>query len=123
MAQTPSTLKKRTDLAKVLRTLTCGSDELKSPKADVIESLVVKYHTLVRILHQLMHRERRIVRLNDCVRHFRGRKNRKSKHHPVRVLLSDLRDQQCPHAGSGSTSQGMTYLKTCAIYNRAYSDR
>ncbi len=75
-----------------LRILTCGSDKLKSPEADVIKRLVIKHHTLVRILHQLMHGERCIVGLDDCVRHFRGRKNRKSKHHPVGVLLSDLRD-------------------------------
>ncbi|EZA61696.1 hypothetical protein X777_09317 [Ooceraea biroi] len=45
--------------------------QLESPEADIVERLVVYAIRLIRVLHQLMHRERAIVGLNHGVRHLR----------------------------------------------------
>ncbi len=99
---------------------TCRSNELKSSEANVIQGLIVENHALVRVLDQLMHGKRRIVRLHDGIRHFGRRKYREGHHHPVRILLPDLGDQQCPHAGPSSPSQRMADLKTCSQENNSH---
>lgn len=58
-----------------------------------------------------MNRERRIVRLNHRIGNLRRRKHRESQHHPIRVLLSDLRNQERTHTRPGSTAERMADLK------------
>ncbi len=47
-----------------------GRGQLESAEADVVERLVVDAVSLVRVLHQLVHGERRVVGLDDGVGHF-----------------------------------------------------
>ncbi len=93
--------------------LTCGSDQFQCSEADVVKRLIVEDHTLVRILHKLMDRERRVVGLHNSVGYFGGRKHWKREHHSVWILLPDLGDQQCSHPGSSTSSQWVAYLKPC----------
>mmetsp|Transcript_637 Transcript_637/g.966 ORF Transcript_637/g.966 Transcript_637/m.966 type:complete len:89 (-) Transcript_637:549-815(-) len=52
---------------KVIQVTVTGVGELKSAEANVIERLVIKSKALVSVLHQLMHREGSIVRLDNGV--------------------------------------------------------
>jgi len=47
--------------------------QLERAEADVVESLVVDAERLVRVLHQLVHRQRGVVRLDDCIGHLKNR--------------------------------------------------
>ncbi|URE06649.1 hypothetical protein MUK42_34782 [Musa troglodytarum] len=94
--------------------LTAGVGELEGPEADVVERLVVQHHALVGVLHQLVHRQRRVVRLHDRVRHLGRREHRERHHHPIRVLLPDLGDQQRPHARPRPPAQRVADLKPCS---------
>merc|ERR1719186_1867964 len=49
----------------------CGCSQLQGAEADIIQGFVVNAECLVGILDQLMHRQRRIIRLHDGVGHFR----------------------------------------------------
>ena len=46
------------------------ADDDFGPETDVIEGLVVDAEGLVRVLHQLVHRQRRVVRLHHRVGHL-----------------------------------------------------
>lgn len=48
-----------------------GRRELQRAEADVIKRLVVNAERLIRVLHQLVYGERRIVRLHDGIGHLR----------------------------------------------------
>ena len=48
-----------------------GGGELERAEADVVQGLVVDAIGLVRVLHQLVHREGRVVRLHNRVRNLR----------------------------------------------------
>ena len=58
-----------------------------------------------------MHRERAVVRLNHRVRDLRRRHDRERQHHAVRVLLTDLGDQERAHAGAGAAAEGVRDLE------------
>ena len=47
-----------------------GRGEFERAEADVIQRLIINAERLVSVLHQLMHRQRRIVWLDDCIRHL-----------------------------------------------------
>jgi hypothetical protein len=47
--------------------LTAGSDQIQGTEADVVKSLIVKNHTLIGILNQLMDRECSVIGFNNCV--------------------------------------------------------
>lgn len=44
--------------------------------------------------------------------HLGGWHNGESAHHSVRVLFADLRDQECTHTGTGTTTEGVGDLET-----------
>ena len=92
--------------------LTTWGGELESSEADIIECFIVKHHTLIGILHQLMNRKRCIVRLYNCVGYLWRREDWKCKHHPIWVLFSNLWNEQSSHSRPRSTSKRMTYLKS-----------
>lgn len=52
----------------------CG--QFEGPEANIVERLVVYAIRLVRVLHQLMHRESAVVGLNHGVRYLRKEENR-----------------------------------------------
>mmetsp|Transcript_58489 Transcript_58489/g.137358 ORF Transcript_58489/g.137358 Transcript_58489/m.137358 type:complete len:401 (+) Transcript_58489:252-1454(+) len=85
--------------------------QLERTEADVVQRLVVNAEALVRVLHELMHRQRRVVRLHNCVRHLRRRHNREGEHDTIRVLLADLRDEERSHAGAGATAKRVRDLE------------
>ncbi len=92
--------------------LTAGSRQLEGAEADVIERLVVEHHALVGVLHELVDRERGVVGLHHGVRHLGRREHGEGEHHPVRVLLPDLGDQQGAHAGARAAAQRVAHLET-----------
>ena len=47
-----------------------GRGQLQRAETDVVQSLVVDAERLVRVLDQLMDRQRRVVRLHHRVRHL-----------------------------------------------------
>jgi hypothetical protein len=87
-----------------VRLFTGRVGELEGAEADVVEGLVVKDHALVGVLHQLVHGQRRVVRLDDGVGHLGRREHGEGEHHAVRVLLPDLGDEQRAHAGPRATA-------------------
>mmetsp|Transcript_23888 Transcript_23888/g.61547 ORF Transcript_23888/g.61547 Transcript_23888/m.61547 type:complete len:315 (-) Transcript_23888:480-1424(-) len=83
---------------KVVEVAEGGGRQLKCAEADVVQRLVVEQKALVRVLHELVHRERRVVRLDDGVGHLGRREDRVGRHDAVGVLLADLRDEEGAHA-------------------------
>ena len=79
--------------------------ELEGAEADVVERLVVKEERLVRVLDELVDREDAVVRLDDGVRHLRRREDRVGAHDAVRVLLTDLGDEEGAHARAGAATE------------------
>merc|ERR1719201_2802283 len=85
--------------------------ELERAEADVVQRLVVDGVRLVRVLDELVHRERGVVRLDHRVRHLRRRDDREGVHDPVRVLLTDLGDQEGAQAGAGAAAERVGELE------------
>ena len=82
-----------------------GGGQLQSTEADIVQGLVVNAHNLISVLDKLVDGQSAVVGLDDGVGHLRGGHNGESQHHTVRVLLTDLGDQQSSHSGTGTTSQ------------------
>merc|ERR1711937_895060 len=66
----------------------CG--QLKGPETDIVQGLIVKQHTFICILHQLMERQYGIVGLNDGIRDLGRWDHRECLHNSVWVLLANL---------------------------------
>ena len=88
-----------------------GGGELKGAEANVVEGLVINAIGLVSVLNQLMHGEGGVVGLDDGVGHFGRWDDGKGVHDAVGVLLADLGDQECAHAGSGATTERVGQLE------------
>jgi hypothetical protein len=88
--------------------------ELQCAEADVVESLVVEHHALVRVLNKLVNGERGVVGLHDGVRHLRRGEDGERQHHAVGVLLPDLGDEQGAHSGARASSQRVADLEPCS---------
>merc|ERR1712144_116098 len=97
--------------AQVVEIAVCRGGQLESTEADVVQRLVVKAHALVSILDKLVDRKGGIVWLHNCVGHFGRWHNREGKHHTVRVLLTDLGDQESSHTGARATSERVAELE------------
>ena len=89
-----------------------GVGELEGPEADVVESLVIDTHDGVGILNQLVDGEGCVVGFNDGVGYLGRGHDGESAHHPVRIFLTNLRDQEGTHARTGTTSQRVADLET-----------
>ena len=89
----------------------CGCGELERAEADVIEGLVVKSEALIRVLHELVHRQCSIVRLDHGVGHLGRGDDREGGHDAVGVLLSDLGDEQRAHSGTGASAHRVGQLE------------
>ena len=72
--------------------------ELECPEADVVERLVIENHALVGVLDELVHGEGGVVWLNDGIGHLGRWHDGVCGHDTVRVLLTDLGDEECSHA-------------------------
>merc|ERR1719405_467855 len=86
--------------------------ELQGAEADVVQSLVIKREAEVRVLDELVHRKRAVVRLNHRVRNLWARHDRVRRHDAVRVLLTNLKDEEGTHTGAGATAEGVSHLET-----------
>jgi hypothetical protein len=75
-----------------------GGGDLQGAEADAVKGLVVEGETLVGILDKLVDREGGVVWLHDSVRHLGGGNDRVSGHDAIRVLFTDLGDQQSSHS-------------------------
>ena len=76
-----------------IKILTAWRGEFVGMKTDVVESFIIKDNAFIYIFNKLMHRKGFIIRLNNCIRNLRRRKDRERKYHSIRVFLSDLRYQ------------------------------
>ena len=85
--------------------------QLKRPKADVVEGLVVEDDALVRVLDQLVQRQGRVVGLDDDVGDFGRGDDREGSHDAIRVLFADFLDQQVAQTRASATAQGMGHLE------------
>lgn len=56
-----------------------GCGELQGAEADVIQRLVIYAVGFIGVLHQLVDRERGVVRLHHCIRHLKERGDGKMK--------------------------------------------
>merc|ERR1719401_58060 len=88
-----------------------GGCQLQGAKANIVQCLVVQQEALICILDELMERQHCIVWLDDRVTHLWRRDHRERLHDTVRILLSDLRDQECAHARACATTQRMAHLE------------
>ncbi|KAF2978323.1 hypothetical protein EK904_004354 [Melospiza melodia maxima] len=75
-----------------------GIGELQCPEANIIESLVVNAEGFIGVLYQLVDGEDGVVRLHHRVRHLGGGHDAEGVHDPVGIFLSDLVDEERPHA-------------------------
>merc|ERR1719421_2444382 len=88
-----------------------GGSQLQGTEADVVQGLVVDAVHLVGVLHQLMHRQSRVVGLDDSVRHLGGGHDGEGAHDAVGVLLTDLGDQQGAHTRASTTTKRVAELE------------
>ena len=63
--------------------------------ANVVEGLIVHAEGQVCLLDELVEGQRRIVGLDDGIRHLGGRQDAPSAEHTVRELLSQLGEEVC----------------------------
>jgi hypothetical protein len=64
------------------------------PEAEIKESLVVESENFIGTLDQLVNRQNAVVRFDDRVRHFRGRKDGIGTQNTVRILLTEFVQEQ-----------------------------
>merc|ERR1719478_1151412 len=88
------------------------SGELQGPEANVVKGFVIQGEAEVRVLHELVHRKRAVVRLNHRVRNLWARHDRVSRHDAVRILLTNLRDEERAHPGASTTAERMRHLES-----------
>ncbi len=88
-----------------------GRGEFESAETDVVQGLVVNAERLIRVLHQLMHRQRGVVGLHHSVRNFGRGHHAEGVHDAVGILLADLANQESSHARACSSSQRMSELE------------
>merc|ERR1712195_363302 len=89
-----------------------GGGELEGSEADIVEGFVINADDLIGVLDELMDGEGGVVGLNDGIGHLGGRHDGEGAHHAVGVLLTDLGDQECPHTGTGTTTERVGDLET-----------
>merc|ERR1719181_2031516 len=97
---------------KVVQVTVCRGGELQGTEANVVQGFVIQNHDFIGVLDKLVHRRSGVVRLNHGVRHLGGREHGEGEHNPVGVFLTDLRDKQSAHTGTGATAHGVSDLKT-----------
>ena len=88
-----------------------GRGQLERAEADVVERLVVDAEGLVRVLQELVHRQRGVVGLHHRVGHLGRGHDAEGVHDAVGVLLADLVDEQGAHAGARPAPQGVDELE------------
>src|SRR5260221_717476 len=89
-----------------------GIAELERAEANVVKGLIVNAKSAVRVLYQLMHRQRGIVGFDDCIRDFWRRHHRKGTHHTIWEFFANFGDEQRAHTGTRTTTKRMSYLET-----------
>ena len=88
------------------------SGELQGAEADVVQRLVIQGEALISVLDQLVDGQGGVVGLNDGIRHLGGRNDGEGGHDTIRILLTDLGDQEGTHTGAGTTTHGVGHLET-----------
>ena len=85
--------------------------ELEGAEADIVECLVVDAVGLIGVFYELVNGEGSIVGLYHGVGHLGGGHHAESVHDSVRVLLTDLGDEEGAHARAGPTAEGVSELE------------
>jgi hypothetical protein len=86
--------------------------KLECTEADIVKGFVIKGEALVGVLNKLVDGEGGVVRLNDSVRNLGARNDRVSTHDTIGVILTNLGNQKGSHTGSGTSSHGVSDLKS-----------
>jgi hypothetical protein len=105
--------------------------ELECTEADIVKSFIVDTESLVGVLNKLVDGEGSVVWLDNGVgdlyvslqyqnagegrmtpTHLWRGNDGESAHHPVGVFLPDLRDQECTHTGTSTTTKRVGDLET-----------
>merc|ERR1719272_2182167 len=87
----------------------CG--QLQSAEANIVEGFVVEKEALICVLDELMEREHSVVWLHNSVGHFGRWDDRERLHDSVRVLLTNLGDEQSAHACACATTERVAKLE------------
>ena len=114
----------------VVEVTICRSGKLQGAEMNIIKCLVVDAECFVRVLHELVNGKRSVIRLhiaavekmsnimmnfahlNDCIGNLGTRNDGICAHHPIGVLLADFRNKEGTHAGTSTTSEGVSDLET-----------
>ena len=91
--------------------LVAGVPHLEGVAEDLVQSLVVDHEGCVGVLHQLVDGEGRVVGLHHRVRGVGAREHGEGGHHPVGVLLPDLRDEEGAEARPRAPPQRVGHLE------------
>jgi len=99
--------------------------QLEGPETNIVERLVVYAVRLVRVLHQLVHRERAVVRLDHGVRYLRKqagvrrRREMHAMHTSTRIRVA--RDRaRCMHAESYALYASRNVRRYCPIKDKRW---
>jgi len=100
------------DRHKMVKITVGGRREFECPEANVVKGFVIDTEGLIRVLHQLVYGKGGVVGLNNGIRNLGTRYNRVCAHHPIGVLLSNFRDQECAHSGTSASTKRVGDLET-----------
>jgi len=87
------------------------SGELEGPEADIVEGFIVKAHALISVLDELVDGEGSVVWLDDGVGDLGGGADGVGAHDAVRVLFTNLGDEEGAHACASAAAEGMRDLE------------
>ena len=96
----------------VVQVTVCWGGELEGSEANVVKGFVVNAVCLVSVLNQLVNRKGGVVWLDDGVGNFWRWHDGECVHDSVWVFFSDLGDQKCSEAGTGTATEGVCELET-----------
>merc|ERR1711970_1136483 len=86
--------------------------QFKGTEADVVEGFVIDAVGLVGVLNELMDGEGGVVGFDNGIRYLWRWYNREGVHDSVGVFLTDLRDKECTHTGTGTTTERVGKLES-----------
>ena len=74
-----------------------GRGQLEGAETNIVQRFVIDTEGLIRVLDQLVHGQHGVVWFNDSIRHLGGWHDREGTHHTIRVLFTDLAQDERAH--------------------------
>ena len=75
-----------------------GCGQLQGAEANIIKGFIINAEGLICVFHELVNGESGVVGFHHSVGHLGGRHDAEGVHDAVRVLLTDLADEQRTHS-------------------------